>query len=280
MTTAIEPRDRTVEARGLQFHYAEWGRAGAPAIVLLHGITAMCRIWDPLARALQDRYHLLALDQRGHGDTSWPIEPDYATDDFVGDLEALTQLWGLDRFALIGLSMGALNAIAFAGRHPDRITHLVSVDIRPAIDAERRPGLDQAKLTAQQGHPTFDTQEAAYVVRQLSHPITPEAIVRHHIKHQTRQLEDGRWTFKQDPRVSYYWKPGNHWDELPKITAPALIVRAGKSPILPQAVAEKMRDALPCAELVVVEESGHTVPEDRAQEFVDLVEDFLARHPA
>ncbi len=236
----------------------------------------------PGARAprLQDRYHLLALDQRGHGDTSWPDEPASATEDFVADVEALSQLWSLHRFALVGLSMGALNAIAFAGRHPDRITHLVSVDIQPAIDAERRPGLDQAKRAAEQGHPAFDTLEAAYVVRQLTHPITPEPIVRHHIKHQTRQLEDGRWTFKHDPRVDYYWKPGNHWDDLPKITAPSLIVRGGKSPILPQEIAEKMRDNLPCAELVVVEESGHEVPEDRAQEFVDLVEDFLIRHLA
>src|SRR3990172_1165512 len=110
MTTAVEPREHTIEARGLRFHYVEWGRADTPAIVLLHGISAMCRIWDSLAQALQARYRLIALDQRGHGDTSWPAEPAYATDDYVADLEALIDLWALDRFGLIGLSMGGMNA--------------------------------------------------------------------------------------------------------------------------------------------------------------------------
>src|SRR3990170_8019023 len=104
MTTAVEPREHTIDTRGLRFHYVEWGRADAPAIVLLHGISAMCRIWDPLARALQDRYRLIALDQRGHGDTSWPDEAAYSTEDYVADLEALVDARGLDRFALIGLS--------------------------------------------------------------------------------------------------------------------------------------------------------------------------------
>lgn len=279
MTTAIEPREHTVEARGLRFHYVEWGRSGDPPLVLLHGISAMCRIWDPLALALQDRYHVIALDQRGHGDTSWPVEPAYATEDYVGDLEELIDGWGLDRFVLIGLSMGALNAITYAARHPERLTHLVSTDIRAAINAEKRPGLEQAKRTAENGHPVFDSQEAAYIARQVTHPLTPEPIVRHHIRHQTRQLAGGGWTFKQDPRVSYYWQPGNHWDDLAKVTAPALIVRGGKSPVLPAEMAEQMRDALPRGELVVIEESAHTVPEDRAQEFIDVVEDFLSRHP-
>src|SRR3972149_6572028 len=65
MAIAVQPRERTVEARGLSFHYVEWGEAGAPAIVLLHGLGAMCRISDPPGPALQDRYRLIALDQRG-----------------------------------------------------------------------------------------------------------------------------------------------------------------------------------------------------------------------
>src|SRR3972149_2144598 len=110
MTTAVEPREHTSEAGSLRFRYVEWGRADAPAIVLLHGISAMCRIWDPLARALQDRYRLIALDQRGHGDTSWPDEPAYATDDYVADLEALVDGRGLGRLGLIGLSLGGVEA--------------------------------------------------------------------------------------------------------------------------------------------------------------------------
>src|ERR1700693_836837 len=155
MTIAVEPREHTIEARGLRFHYVEWGEAGAPVIVLLHGMSAMSRIWDPLGQALMARYRVIALDQRGHGDTSWPQEHAYSTDDYVGDVEALVEAWGVDRFALIGLSMGGMNAMAYAARHQERLTHLVPIDIPPAVNPDKRPNLAQAQATVQLGHPTF-----------------------------------------------------------------------------------------------------------------------------
>jgi esterase len=278
MTIATGPREQTIEARGLRFHYVEWGEAGAPAIVLLHGMSAMCRIWDPLGRALEDRYRLIALDQRGHGDTSWPQEPAYSTDDYVGDLEALVEAWGLDRFALIGLSMGGINSMAYAARHQERLTHLVPVDIRPAMDFEKQPNRDQAKATAEQGHPLLPSIDAAFNLRKLTHPNTRDEIIRHHVEHLCKQLPDGRWTYKHDPRGWYYWRAGNLWAELPKIRVPVLIVRGGKSLILPAEMAEQMRDAFPNAELVTIAEAGHTVPEDQPEEFIEAVESFLARH--
>lgn len=280
MTIAVEPREQKVEARGLRLHYVEWGEPGAPAIVLLHGMSAMCRIWDPLGRALHDRYHLIALDQRGHGDSSWPAGPAYRTDDYVDDLELLVKAWGLDRFALIGLSMGGMTSMAYAARHQERLTHLVPVDIRPAVNPGKRPTLDQAKAMAEQGHPTFPSLDAAFFARKLTHPYTSDDIIRHHVKHLCKQLSDDRWTFKYDPRVDYYWRPGNLWAELPKIRVPVLIVRGGNTWVLPLEVAEQMRSAFPDAELVTIAEAGHTVPEDRPEEFIEAIESFLARHPA
>jgi pimeloyl-ACP methyl ester carboxylesterase len=279
MITDVRPRSSFAEARGLRFHYVEWGEANAPPIVLLHGMSAMCRIWDKLGLALQDRYRLLALDQRGHGDTSWPEPPQYATDDFVADLEAMIDIWGLERFALIGLSMGGFNAMAYAASHLDRVTHLVPVDIRPAINPDKRPGLEMAKKTAENGHPTFGSIDEAFAVRKLIHPYTSDAAIRHHVEHLCRQLPDGRWTYKHDPRVGYYWRPGNLWKELPKIGAPALIVRGGRSEVLPQAMAVDMRAAFPNAHLVTIEESGHTVPEDQPEQFIEAVETFLGANP-
>lgn len=277
IATAVEPQEHTIEERGLRFHYVEWGDAGAPAVVLLHGLSAMCRIWDPLALALQDRYRLIALDQRGHGDTSWPDEPEYATDDFLGDLEALVERWGLSRFALIGLSMGGMNAIAYAARHPDRVTHLSVVDIRPATNREKLPSHLVDKHIAENGHPTFDDHENAYRTRAATHPHTSEAVLRHHVQHLLKPIDDGRWTYKHDPRVSYYWKPRNLWAELPNVRAPVLLVRGGKSPVLPDDVAEQMRSGFPNAALVTMPDAGHTVPEDSPDEFIAAIDAFLAK---
>jgi esterase len=280
MTTEVQPRQHAIEVRGLRLHYVEWGEQDAPPIVLLHGLSAMCRIWDRLALALQDRYRLLALDQRGHGDSSWPEQPDYSTDDYVRDLEAIVDAWGLERFALIGLSMGGTNAMAYAARHPERVTRLVSVDIRPAINAEKRPGIEQDKAIAEQGHPIVPSIDAAFALRSLTHPYTSDEAIRHHVKHQCRQLPDGRWTYKQDPRVSYYWRPSDLWEELPKIRVPVLIVRAGRSEVLPPETAGKMRAAFPNAELVAIAEAGHTVPEDQPEQFIEAVERFLQKDPS
>jgi pimeloyl-ACP methyl ester carboxylesterase len=275
MTTAVEPREHTTEARGLQFHYVEWGEAGAPAVVLLHGLSSMCRIWDTFARALQDRYRIIALDQRGHGDSSWPMEPAYATGDYVADLEALVAAWALERFALIGLSMGGMNAIAYAARHPQRVSHLVPVDITPAINREKRPTVKLDKHIAEHGHPVVDDLDGMLKLVRLNNKITPDPALRHRLSHLLKRTEDGRWTNKHDPRVGYYWDPSNLWEELPKVQAQVLIVRGGKSEVLSDERAERMRVAFPNAELVTIAEAGHTVPEDAPDAFTAAVEPFL-----
>jgi len=276
MTTAVEPRNNTVKARGITFHYVEWGEPDAPVLLLLHGITSQCRIWDPVAMALQDRYRVVALDQRGHGDTTWPEDGDYTAEAFALDLEALVDLWGFDTFDLVGLSMGGMNSMAYAARHPDKIKHLVVVDIRPSINREKRPGRDMDKHISEHGHPEMPDIDSAIKLARLTNQITPDAVMWHRLQHQMKQLPNGKWQNKHDARASYYWEPANLWDELPKIIAPTLIVRGGKSEVLQDKTVEDMIAAFPNAQVVTVPESGHTVPEDRTEEFIAALESFLA----
>lgn len=81
MTTDTEVQDKTVTLNGLRFHYRDWGNAGATPLVLLHGFTSHARSWDTFARAVHERYRVLALDQRGHGETEWAA--DYAPERMV-----------------------------------------------------------------------------------------------------------------------------------------------------------------------------------------------------
>jgi len=71
--------DELIEMRGLRFHFRDWPskRLNAPSLVLLHGFTGHARSWDTFAEAMTDRYRVLALDQRGHGETGWAAADRY-----------------------------------------------------------------------------------------------------------------------------------------------------------------------------------------------------------
>src|SRR5688572_21319446 len=106
MSQASDLRDRTVSANGLQLHYVEWGNPGARPIVLLHGITGHARTWDHLAMDLGHAFRVIALDQRGHGDSPPAPDGDYSTAAMARDLGAFADALGLGTFTLLGLSMG------------------------------------------------------------------------------------------------------------------------------------------------------------------------------
>src|SRR6266566_7713976 len=108
------PRDHTVTLQGLRFHYTERGEREAPVVVMLHGVTGHARTWDEEAAGLASRYRVLALDQRGHGDSDPPLDGDYTVATMAGDLAAFLDALGLARVSIVALSMGGRVAIAFA----------------------------------------------------------------------------------------------------------------------------------------------------------------------
>src|SRR5665213_2067416 len=137
MPSATKPvTDELIEMRGLRFHYRDWPskRADAPDLLLLHGFTGHARSWDAFAEAMSDRYRVFALDQRGHGETGWAGADSYGNPEMVDDLAAFVAALGLQRFSLLGLSMGGMVAINYAGRRPEQLAALVIVDIGPHIE--------------------------------------------------------------------------------------------------------------------------------------------------
>ena len=71
----------------MRFHYLDWGIKGLPPVVFLHGGGLNAHTWDIVCAALRRERHCLALDQRGHGESEWSPEMDYATESHAGDLE-------------------------------------------------------------------------------------------------------------------------------------------------------------------------------------------------
>ena len=260
------------QAGGIEQGFLRWGAAARPAMVLLHGITGHARMWDAFASAMAPRYQVIALDQRGHGDTEWPHPPAYDTADFVRDLRALADARGVERFTLIGLSMGAHNALAFAARHPERVEGLVSEDVPPLVrlprDRHALAGSDHARCG-------FESIEAAFTAERPVYPLSSEEVVRHRVRHNLRRREDGRWVWKHSPDIALHWNPADLSEAIRAIRCPTLIVRGGRSAVLDAETAARMARAIPRGWLATIEGSGHSVPMDRPAEFERRVREFL-----
>ena len=121
------PRDRFIDANSMRFHYLEWGDPQSPPVMLLHGFAQTCHSWDFVALSLCDRYRVIALDQRGHGDSDWAEDGDYAPETQQGDIGAIVDGLGFKQFVLMGLSMGGRNSLTYAAANPDRVKDRKSV---------------------------------------------------------------------------------------------------------------------------------------------------------
>ena len=278
MASPTEPRDATLLLRGFRLHYVEWGDPAAPPLVLLHGITGHARTWDTLALALADRWRVLALDQRGHGDSEAAPDGDYTVGAMAEDLGAFADALGLPTFSLLGLSMGGRVAMGFAGAHPHRVERLVIVDIAPDIHP---PGMTRIRAMIANAPEAIESEEWAVETAMAANPRADVGELRHRIKHALRREPDGTltWKYARDLREMMR-RGGRHepmdlWERLTHITGPTLLVRGAESDVLSPELAQRVVTALPDGRLVEVPDAGHTVPGDRPAEFVAVVRRFL-----
>jgi esterase len=127
---------------------------GPKTIVPLHGGGLTAHTWDLISATLQAEYRCLAIDLRGHGNSELSPNLAYTPDDYNADLEELVEIWGLDRYPLIGRSLGGLTSIRHAGHNSDRLACLELVDVGPRTsgtgtertathDAARRARVDR-----------------------------------------------------------------------------------------------------------------------------------------
>lgn len=271
-------RDHTLLLRGSRYHYTEWGEPSAVPVLLLHGVTGHARTWDDEARALADRYRVLALDQRGHGDSDPAPEGDYSTDALVGDIAAFVETLALPPLRLVGLSLGGRAAIAFAARYPAAVERLVVVDIGPELAPA---GVGRVGMLMAGSPERFASLEEALAYARASNPRYEEAALRHRISHAVRPLPDGGYAWKYDRAIrdavrTGRWRDGvDLWPLWKTVACPTLLVRGADSDILSADIAGRMLASQPRARLVEVAGAGHTVPGDRPAEFLAALREFL-----
>lgn len=270
--------DQTISLHGSTFHYTERGDRSAPAVVMLHGITGHARTWDDEGAALASRYRVLALDQRGHGDSDPPADADYTIASLAGDVSAFADALALRTFALVGLSLGGRVGIQCAGTNPGRVSRLVVIDIGPDIAPTGRMRVGGLMAAAPE---RFVTVDEALAYLRANNPRYSEAMLRHRTEHGLRPRPDGGFTWKYDRglrelvRSGRFKDPIDLWPAWRAITCPTLLIRGAESDILSPAIAKTMVEALPHARYVEIPGAGHTVPGDQPTAFLSLLQEFL-----
>lgn len=281
------PRHLTLVNDGLRFHLVDWGNPDKPTILFLHGVGLTARTWDLVCLGLRRDFHCVALDQRGHGDSDWPADGDYGTEALCADVQGVVKRLELDRFFLVGHSMGGMVALSYAVAEAPSLCGLVVVDSAPG---ERTPAPAPAPAASppnrvfdfMSGPAELDSVEA-FVERAMAfNPARDPRLLRRSLLHNLRQLPDGRWTWKYDrgrilgrDRARMAASRRALWDALPAVTCPTLLLRGARSESLSDATAAEFAAALPNGQWETIADAGHTIQGDNPRGLLLAVEPFL-----
>jgi pimeloyl-ACP methyl ester carboxylesterase len=270
-------RRRRLRVNGLGLSALEWGEPGRPGLLFLHGGSAHAHWFDAVVGDFVGRYHVLSLDQRGHGESDWPpAAPDgsaYATARFVDDLLGVMDALGWGRAALVGHSMGGHNAMALAAWHPERVWALTIADSRPSIPVDRLAMMHRRGHRGPRRHATLEAALASF--RLLPRETVADPRLLAHLARQGIAERDGGFLYRFDPSANGTRQPVDAWELLPHIAAPTLLVRAGRSPILPPPMAEEILRRLPGARFEEIPDAYHHLVLDAPAAFARALRRFL-----
>jgi pimeloyl-ACP methyl ester carboxylesterase len=264
-----------VDLGGRKLHYQDFGTANKPVMVCLHGGAANGHWFDFAAAGFAGDYHVIAPDQRGHGDSDWTDPPAYSYHDYAADLDRLAAKLDLRDFVLVGHSMGGMVAMVYAATHPGRLGKLVVVDTSIKLSDERISAMREVGNRGTSSYATREELIGRYRLRPGNSLARPE-VVRHIAEHSVRQFPDGGWRYKFDRSV-YALREG--MDGLPfwdNIKVPSLLVKAGQSQRITPEILAAVKARAPQTEFVEVPGCDHHVMLDNPGGFVAAVRPFLA----
>jgi 3-oxoadipate enol-lactonase len=254
----------------VELHHLDEGPRDAPAVLLAPSLGTTLALWDRLAEALTADYRVVRFDLRGHGGSPMPPGP-YPVEDLAGDVVALADRLGLDRFGFVGISLGGALGQVLALHHPDRLASLVLCCTGPKF-ADPHTWLERGALVRAEGmaplaEPT--TQRWFTPEFRRRHPGEVERV----IGMLTSCPPDG-YAACCDGLASY-----DVTDRLHEIAVPTRVVAGSEDPATGPDVAETVVAAIPGADLVVIDGISHIANVAAPEELNAAVLDHLRRHP-
>lgn len=259
-----------------------WPGSGSP-IVLAHGGGQTRHSWGATAAALAERGHrVLSVDLRGHGDSDWAPDGEYAMSDFVVDHLAVVR-WIGEPVVWIGASLGGSSGLMTVGADASAFSALVLVDITPSpAEAGVERILAFMAETSIDGFADLDEAADAVAAYQphRSRPKDTSGLAKN-----LRLGDDGRWRWHWDPAFvtspkSMTNERGRHGeaeDVARALSLPTMLVRGRLSDLVTETEAQAFLEMAPHAEYVDVANAAHMIAGDKNDVFMSTIVDFVDR---
>ncbi|MFP2905084.1 alpha/beta fold hydrolase [Pyxidicoccus sp. 3LFB2] len=261
------PRERSVTlSTGVTLRYVEQGSKNGPVVVFLHGYTDSHNTWDLNLPIFPRNYHVYALDQRGHGDSSRP-ECCYTQQDFAADVVAFLDAIGEEQAILVGHSMGSFIAQQVALDYPDRVQALVLVGSAPTVAGNEVALFLKSIVDTQVG--TVDPD----FVREFQTSTFVRPVPRRYIDtlvSESLKVPARVWQATLDGLLAE-----DHSARLGEIDVPVLVVGGDQDGFFPVEQQQALVAALPNVTYVLYPDTGHAPHAELAHRFVNDVKRFL-----
>lgn len=274
---------RTLQLAGagnLRLRAEAFGAEGAPPVLLLHGGGQTRHAWGGTAEALaEDGWGPLAVDLRGHGESDWSPDGDYAFESFAADVAAVARACAGPP-VLVGASLGGIASLLAIAFHEAPARALVLVDVAPRIELAGAARIMQFMTARPDGFASLE-EVADAVAGYLPHRERPRDLGG--LAKNLRRGDDGRLHWHWDPR---FMKPDASRIASPDYTSrmddaaralriPTLLVRGRLSDLLSEEGAQHFLALVPHARFADVSGAGHMVAGDRNDRFTRAVREFL-----
>ena len=269
---------RNVVVRHQRFHLLEWGDPSLPTLLFLHGGNQSAHSWDLVSLHLADRFHIIAPDQRGHGDSEWARDADYSSHAMAADAHAILSHFNIDQPIVIGHSMGGMNTLRLALEQPDLLDRLVLVDVGPELSEAGAKTIRNFVVDNRE----FDDLEDFIQNVQKYDPYRSREHIERTVKYNLLERADGKYISKRDhgPRLATTQMQREQSDRFLRsaasaISQPTLVIRGADSNLFSPEAAQRFAEALPQGQLKTVSDSGHNVHGQNTSGFLAALIPFL-----
>jgi pimeloyl-ACP methyl ester carboxylesterase len=286
------PTSHIYFSQRLRLHYVDWGNESAPPLLMIHGGRDHCRNWDWVAARMRDRYHIIAPDLRGHGDSAWAIGASYSETNYIYDIAQLVHQRTAEPVTILAHSLGGSIALLYAGLFPETVKKVVAIEgLGPppqmleamrtgTIEQRLRGWINMRRESAGRTARKYQTLEDATARMKEENKHLNEEQARHLTIHGAVQNEDGTYSWKFDNFARMGGGPtGLAAEDQHRlwgcISAPVLLVRGAESWASDPLVDGRIKH-FKDARLVNIEGAGHWSHHDRLDIFIDHVNGFLA----